>query len=162
MRKLARQIAFLLIYSSDMGETNHQEVLQYYLEDKENLEDFLEAANIIQIFPELDVDTLESAIEADDKAFIRSTVSGTMEHLVDIDNLINAQARNWSTLRMMSADTNILRMGVYELCFAPEKTSPVVVINEAVELAKLYGEDESFKFVNAILDAIAKKAARDE
>ena len=152
MRKLARQIAFLLIYSSDMGETDHQEVLQY----------FLEAANIIQIFPELDVDTLESAIEADDKAFIRSTVSGTMEHLVDIDNLINAQARNWSTLRMMSADKNILRMGVYELCFAPEKTSPVVVINEAVELAKLYGEDESFKFVNAILDAIAKKAARDE
>lgn len=145
-----------------MGETDHQEVLQYYLEDKENLEDFLEAANIIQIFPELDVDTLESAIEADDKAFIRSTVSGTMEHLVDIDNLINAQARNWSTLRMMSADKNILRMGVYELCFAPEKTSPVVVINEAVELAKLYGEDESFKFVNAILDAIAKKAARDE
>lgn len=162
MRKLARQIAFLLIYSSDMGETDHQEVLQYYLEDKENLEDFLEAANIIQIFPELDVDTLESAIEADDKAFIRSTVSGTMKHLVDIDNLINAQARNWSTLRMMSADKNILRMGVYELCFAPEKTSPVVVINEAVELAKLYGEDESFKFVNAILDAIAKKAARDE
>ena len=152
----------MLIYSSDMGETDHQEVLQYYLEDKENLEDFLEAANIIQIFPELDVDTLESAIEADDKAFIRSTVSGTMEHLVDIDNLINAQARNWSTLRMMSADKNILRMGVYELCFAPEKTSPVVVINEAVELAKLYGEDESFKFVNAILDAIAKKAARDE
>lgn len=145
-----------------MGETDHQEVLQYYLEDKENLEDFLEAANIIQIFPELDVDTLESAIEADDKAFIRSTVSGTMEHLVDINNLINAQARNWSTLRMMSADKNILRMGVYELCFAPEKTSPVVVINEAVELAKLYGEDESFKFVNAILDAIAKKAARDE
>ena len=145
-----------------MGETDHQEVLQYYLEDKENLEDFLEAAYIIQIFPELDVDTLESAIEADDKAFIRSTVSGTMEHLVDIDNLINAQARNWSTLRMMSADKNILRMGVYELCFAPEKTSPVVVINEAVELAKLYGEDESFKFVNAILDAIAKKAARDE
>ena len=162
MRKLARQIAFLLIYSSDMGETDHQEVLQYYLEDKENLKDFLEAANIIQIFPELDVDTLESAIEADDKAFIRSTVSGTMEHLVDIDNLINAQARNWSTLRMMSADKNILRMGVYELCFAPEKTSPVVVINEAVDLAKLYGEDESFKFVNAILDAIAKKAARDE
>ena len=162
MRKLARQIAFLLIYSSYMGETDHQEVLQYYLEDKENLEDFLEAANIIQIFPELDVDTLESAIEADDKAFIRSTVSGTMEHLVDIDNLINAQARNWSTLRMMSADKNILRMGVYELCFSPEKTSPVVVINEAVELAKLYGEDESFKFVNAILDAIAKKAARDE
>lgn len=162
MRKLARQIAFLLIYSSDMGETDHQEVLQYYLEDRENLEDFLEAANIIQIFPELDVDTLESAIEADDKAFIRNTVSGTMEHLVDIDNLINAQARNWSTLRMMSADKNILRMGVYELCFAPEKTSPVVVINEAVELAKLYGEDESFKFVNAILDAIAKKAARDE
>lgn len=162
MRKLARQIAFLLIYSSDMGQTDHQEVLQYYLDDKENLEDFLEAANILEIFPELDVDTLESAIAEDDKAFIRDTVSGTMAHQVDIDNLINAQAKNWSTLRMMSADKNILRMGVYELRYAEAQTSPVIVINEAVELAKLYGDAESYKFVNAILDAIAKKACADE
>ena len=76
MRKLARQIAFLLIYSSDMGQTDYQDVLEHILHDKENLEDFLEAANIISIFPELDEDTLESALEDDDKAFIADTVAG--------------------------------------------------------------------------------------
>lgn len=162
MRKLARQIAFLLIYSSDMGQTNPQAVLDYYLDDKENLEDFLDAANILSIFPELDEDTLESALSDDDKAFISGTVSGTLENKMDIDNLINAQAKRWSTLRMMSADKNILRMGVYELCYAPEKTPAGIVINEAVELAKIYGDDESYKFVNGILDGIRKKADADE
>ena len=112
MRKLARQISFLLIYSSDMGVTNYKDVLQYYLEE-ENLEDFLIAANIISIFPELDEDTLDSVLAEDDKNFIIETVSGTMENKVDIDNLINAQAKNWSTLRMASADKNILNVLSY-------------------------------------------------
>lgn len=162
MRKLARQIAFLLVYSSDMGQNDYQDVLQNILRNEENLEDFLEAANIISIFPELDEDTLESALEEEDKEYIAATVAGTMENKVDIDNLINAQARRWSTLRMMSADKNILRMGVYELRFAEPKTEAVVVINEAVELAKLYGDTESYKFVNAILDAVYKKALDHE
>ena len=120
MRKLARQISFLLIYSSDMGETDYKEVLQYYL-NEDNLEDFLVAANIISVFPELDEDTLDSALAEDDKNYIVDTVSGTMENKVDIDNLINAQAKNWSTLRMVSADKNILRMGIYELVFSKKK-----------------------------------------
>ena len=155
MRKLARQISFLLIYSSDMGETDYKEVLQYYL-NEDNLEDFLVAANIISVFPELDEDTLDSALAEDDKNYIVDTVSGTMENKVDIDNLINAQAKNWSTLRMVSADKNILRMGIYELLFSKEK------IDEAVDLARIYGEEESYKFVNAILDAIYKKEISHE
>lgn len=161
MRKLARQISFLLIYSSDMGETDYQDVLKYYL-NEENLEDFLVAANIISVFPELDEETLDSVLEVDDKNYITDTVSGTMENKVDIDNLINAQAKNWSTLRMISADKNILRMGVYELVFAKEKIDAAIVINEAVDLARIYGEEESYKFVNAILDAIYKKEVKHE
>lgn len=161
MRKLARQISFLLIYSSDMGETNYKDVLQHYLEE-ENLEDFLIAANIISIFPELDEDTLDSVLAEDDKNFIIETVSGTMENKVDIDNLINAQAKNWSTLRMASADKNILRMGIYEFVFSKDKIDAAVIINEAVDLARLYGDEESYKFVNAILDAIYKKEINHE
>ena len=161
MRKLARQISFLLIYSSDMGETNYKDVLQHYLEE-ENLEDFLIAANIISIFPELDEDTLDSVLAEDDKNFIIETVSGTMENKVDIDNLINAQAKNWRTLRMASADKNILRMGIYELVFSKDKIDAAVIINEAVDLARLYGDEESYKFVNAILDAIYKKEINHE
>lgn len=161
MRKLARQISFLLIYSSDMGETNYKDVLQHYLEE-DNLEDFLVAANIISVFPELDEDTLDSVLAEDDKNFIIETVSGTMENKVDIDNLINAQAKNWSTLRMASADKNILRMGIYELAFSKDKIDAAVIINEAVDLARLYGDEESYKFVNAILDAIYKKEINHE
>ena len=161
MRKLARQISFLLIYSSDMGETNYKDVLQHYLEE-ENLEDFLIAANIISIFPELDEDTLDSVLAEDDKNFIIETVSGTMENKVYIDNLINAQAKNWSTLRMASADKNILRIGIYELVFSKDKIDAAVIINEAVDLARLYGDEESYKFVNAILDAIYKKEINHE
>ncbi|MEE0230189.1 MAG: transcription antitermination factor NusB [Peptococcaceae bacterium] len=161
MRKLARQISFLLIYSSDMGETNYKDVLQHYLEE-DNLEDFLVAANIISVFPELDEDTLDSVLAEDDKNFIIETVSGTMENKVDIDNLINAQAKNWSTLRMASADKNILRMGIYELVFSKDKIDAAVIINEAVDLARLYGDEESYKFVNAILDAIYKKEINHE
>lgn len=161
MRKLARQISFLLIYSSDMGETNYKDVLQHYLEE-DNLEDFLVAANIISVFPELDEDTLDSVLAEDDKNFIIETVSGTMENKVDIDNLINAQAKNWSTLRMASADKNILRMGIYELVFSKDKIDAAVIINEAVDLARLYGDEESYKFVNAILDAIYKKKINHE
>lgn len=161
MRKLARQISFLLIYSSDMGETDYKEVLQYYL-NEDNLEDFLVATNIISVFPELDEDTLDSALAEDDKNYIVDTVSGTMENKVDIDNLINAQAKNWSTLRMVSADKNILRMGIYELVFSKEKIDAAVIINEAVDLARIYGEEESYKFVNAILDAIYKKEISHE
>lgn len=161
MRKLARQISFLLIYSSDMGETNYKDVLRHYLEE-DNLEDFLVAANIISVFPELDEDTLDSVLAEDDKNFIIETVSGTMENKVDIDNLINAQAKNWSTLRMASADKNILRMGIYELVFSKDKIDAAVIINEAVDLARLYGDEESYKFVNAILDAIYKKEINHE
>ena len=85
-----------------------------------------------------------------------------MENKVDIDNLINAQAKNWSTLRMVSADKNILRMGIYELVFSKEKIDAAVIINEAVYLARIYGEEESYKFVNAILDAIYKKEISHE
>lgn len=161
MRKLARQISFLLIYSSDMGETDYKDVLQYYL-DEENLEDFLIAANIISVFPELDEDTLDSVLEEEDKDFITQAVSGTMDNLEKIDEFINAQAKNWSTLRMMSADRNILRLGVYELLFAENETDAAVIINEAVELARIYGDEESYKFVNAILDGIYKKDLHHE
>ena len=63
---------------------------------------------------------------------------------------------------MMSADKNILRMGVYELHFAKEKIEAPIIINEAVDLARIYGDDESYKFVNGILDALAKKDSKNE
>ena len=78
----------------------------------------------------------------------------------DIDILLQKYSKNWKLSRMALMDLNILRLAVYEMVFSQSKESPKIFINEAVELAKLYGSSDSFKFVNGILDAIAKKEGK--
>ena len=87
--------------------------------------------------------------------FAKRLVLGVRDHLEDIDSIISKYATNWQLKRMAVIDKNILRMGVFELKYAPD-IPPKVTINEAVELAKRYGDLESSKFVNGILDKIHK------
>ncbi len=87
------------------------------------------------------------------QAFTDSLVRGTLEHVREIDQLITANAAHWSLVRIAPIERNILRMAAHELLHRydiPEKVS----INEAIELAKLYGSEESGAFVNGILDQI--------
>jgi len=88
--------------------------------------------------------------------FSNFLTSGVEKHLSEIDEKISAYANNWQLKRMAIIDRNILRLGVFELMFSPD-IPPKVTINEAVELAKKYGDLESSKFVNGILDNIHKK-----
>ena len=92
----------------------------------------------------------------DIKAFANQLFSGTLEHLAAIDALITSYADNWDLKRMAVIDRNILRLGVFELLHL-EDVPPKVCINEAIELAKRFGDAESGKFINGILDAIHKK-----
>jgi N utilization substance protein B len=80
----------------------------------------------------------------------------TWQHKAAIDKIISKQAVDWSLERMGVVDRNILRLAIYELEFAKE-TPYSVVINEAVEMAKKFGSDESARFINGILGALAKK-----
>ena len=92
-----------------------------------------------------------------DLAFIEDTVKGTRAHLAEIDELIVAHLKQgWQLSRLMAADRNILRLAVYEMKFAEELLPKNIAINEAVELAKIYGTDDSGRFVNGILEAISK------
>ncbi len=82
-------------------------------------------------------------------------------HLEEIDGIIKANILNWSWERLLAVDKNILRLATYELLF--EEFVPIeVTLNEAVEIAKAYGTDKSGKFVNGILDVIAKKFSSEE
>jgi len=81
---------------------------------------------------------------------------GVVHHLVAIDEKISEYATNWQLKRMAVIDRNSMRIGLYELKYSKE-IPPKVAINEAVELAKKYGDLESSKFVNGILDKIHKK-----
>ena len=87
--------------------------------------------------------------------FSKRLIDGIQSHLQEIDDKISKYATNWQLKRMAVIDRNILRMGTYELIYA-EDIPPKVTINEAVELAKKYGDTESSKFVNGVLDKLHK------
>jgi len=96
---------------------------------------------------------------AEIKTFANQLFSGTVEHLASIDPLIASHANNWDMKRMAVIDRNILRLGAFELLHV-EDVPPKVCINEAIELAKRFGDTESSKFINGILDTIHKSHAR--
>ena len=83
-------------------------------------------------------------------------LKGIEEYFEAIDAKLTQYATNWQLKRMAVIDRNILRMGVYELLYLPE-IPPKVSINESVELAKKYGDVDSSKFVNGVLDKIHKE-----
>ena len=95
----------------------------------------------------------------DIKVFASQLFAGTVEHLAEIDPLIASHANNWELKRMAVIDRNILRLGVFELLHQ-EDVPPKVCINEAIELAKRFGDSDSGKFINGILDTVHKSHAR--
>jgi N utilization substance protein B len=81
-------------------------------------------------------------------------VHGVVEHADDIDQLLAEQAHGWALARMPAVDRAILRLGVFELLFSAE-VDDAVAIDEAIELAKLLSTDDSPRFVNGVLGALA-------
>jgi len=95
----------------------------------------------------------ERAVPPDVREFAEELVRGTLEHLEVLDQTISKNATHWSLARIAPVERNILRLATYELLHRydiPER----VVLNEAIELAKMYGSEESGAFVNGILDHI--------
>jgi N utilization substance protein B len=93
-------------------------------------------------------------MDGDLRSRVQGLVKGTLEHLSEIDGSIEKCSKNWDLPRMPAMDRAILRLGAFELL---KTDTPVrVVINECVELAKTYGTEHSSKFINGILDSIAK------
>jgi len=87
------------------------------------------------------------------RAFSRNLVLGVFEKMADVDRVIRHASRNWRLERMSCADRSILRLGTYEILFM-EDIPPKVSIDEAVELGKMFGNEDSAAFINGILDRI--------
>ena len=85
-----------------------------------------------------------------DSAYIREKYDSIIERLSDIDAAINEKTKGWTTDRMSRVDLTIIRLGVYEIMY-DEEIPDGVAVNEAVELAKRFGQDESYSFVNGVL-----------
>lgn len=95
-------------------------------------------------------------VEEEIKEYADNLIKGTRENLEKIDSLIGKYTQNWEISRMATIDRNILRMSCFEMSYMRD-VPPKVVIDEAIELAKKYGDVESSKFVNGILDKIFKE-----
>ncbi len=91
----------------------------------------------------------ESAIE--DKKFVEGLAIGVIEKMAELDAKIQPIAPDWPIEQIARIDRTILRMGLYELLYLADLVPPKVAINEAVELAKAFGSDNSSKFVNGVL-----------
>ena len=87
------------------------------------------------------------------KAFAERLVAGVLEKKKELDALVGKYATNWKVSRMPIVDRNILRAGLYELLWMDDVPAKVTV-NEAIELAKSFGDDDASKFVNGILDKV--------
>jgi N utilization substance protein B len=97
-------------------------------------------------------------VEAGDAsvAYAEQVLQGTVQNLAAIDAKISSHAKNWELSRMPMVDRNILRMAVYEMLFAQEKQPVNIAVNEAVELAKLYGSEKSGSFINGVLGQLMR------
>lgn len=92
-------------------------------------------------------------------AFAERVIRGVQNHGQQIDQLLHQYSENWRLDRMTVIDRNILRMAVFELLYC-EDIPPKVTLNEAVELGKKYGSEESGRFINGILDRIQTEVVR--
>jgi len=95
-------------------------------------------------------------VDGEARSFADDIVRGTKMNQSKIDTLIGQFAEHWDLERMAVVDRNILRAAVYELLWRPD-VPPRVAINEAIEIAKKFGTAESSRFINGVLDRIARE-----
>lgn len=150
-RTRSREFALQILYEIDVAGTSQRDALDDF---------WLDRSDLALSNPEkeaLEQDKQEPGI----REYTEKLVHGALDKLPAIDPTIERYAENWAMSRMACVDRNILRLATYEILFVDD--IPVkVAINEAVELAKRYGEADSSKFVNGILDRIAKTECKDK
>lgn len=138
-RHRAREIAFQLLYRFDL-ETTHQGT---------------RPPEGVDLFEDINRHFDHFKIDVDLRPFAQELIVGTLREIISLDQEIEQQAQRWKVSRMGAVDRNLLRMGLYELKTFPEIPTSVT-LDEAVELAKQFGTEETPAFINGILDALAK------
>ena len=98
----------------------------------------------------------EGEVSEDEDAYALALLDGIITNLDAIDAKITAYAIDWAVDRMPAVDRNILRIAIYEIFLSPEAIASSVAINEAVEVAKKYGTEDSGRFINGVLGKMVK------
>jgi len=131
-RRRGRELALQLLYQLDMVKADVNKAVKAFWELQESIP------------------------QEDTKEFCEDLARGTSEHSNQIDRLIEETASNWRLGRMAVVDRNILRLAVYELLYREDIPS-TVTINEAIELGKRFGTEDSGAFINGVLDKITER-----
>lgn len=132
-RRKSRIIAFQALYSWDVNNIPLEELLEFAWVDEQ----------------------MQEKLGDENLTFTRMLISGTIENIEKVDETIKAHLTNWDFDRLKKVDLAVLRISVYPLLFQLDMPS-TIIIDEAVDISKEYGSDDSFKFINAILDSIKK------
>lgn len=98
-----------------------------------------------------------SGLDEELAAYARLLIAGTIENIDAVDAAIKSQLQHWSFERLKRVDLAVLRIAAYSLLFQPD-LPPQITIDEAIEIVKEYGADDSYRFVNGVLDAVWKNA----
>ena len=100
-------------------------------------------------------DAIEHVLEEEaGDEYLDKLVYGTVQHQAEIDEEIKIYLEKWSIDRLAAVDRNLLRLAVYELKYCKEEVPVNVVLDEAIEIAKLYGDDQSSRFINGVLSKV--------
>ena len=110
---------------------------------------------IVFVYPETDLATSEQKIRRNTIEYARYLLAGIGTHQVDIDEFIRQACEHWRIDRIAYVDKNVLRIGIFEMIFSDD-VPPKVAIDEAIEMGKKYGSEDSREFINGVLDRILK------
>ncbi|MEW5953025.1 MAG: transcription antitermination factor NusB [Bacillota bacterium] len=133
-RRQAREKALQTMFQIDVGKSDPEMALRSFAGD---------------------VAELVADISVEDSAFTRNLVFGALQNLGNLDQIISNLSRDWDLGRMPNVDRNIMRLALYEILHLPE-IPPGASINEAVEMAKKFGGEDSGRFINGILGKVAE------
>ena len=141
-RRKGRILAFQALYWWEASHVNTEELMSFIWLEKEKRE----------------------ALGEEICSFSRLLISGTIENIKIIDNTIKKHLNNWDMSRLNRVDLAIMRISVYTLLYQKD-IAPLIIIDEAIGISKTFGTDDSFRFINGVLDSINKsinKKAEEE
>lgn len=157
-RRMAREMAVQMLYQSDLGGSplphifNTFDLTEYLARDTASEE----KKRALPTTDDKEDFTQRKRRVSEAFEYAQMLVRGTVDNQERIDGLIRGQADNWRLERMPPVDRNILRLAVFEMLHERE-TPKLVVLDEAIELAKKFGSEQSGRFVNGLLDGLLKQ-----
>lgn len=157
-RRKGRVLAFQALYSYDVGQVPLDELLKFEWESDFENDDKSKTLLSDENSQSSENDLSENKdSEQETYDFARILISGTINHLEQVDSYIKSHlSKKWTMERINRVSLAVMRISVFALLYQKD-ISPSIVIDEAISIVKEYGEEDSYKFVNAILDNINKE-----